>query len=292
MVASPNLLHVSQTRAALEAGKHVVLEKPVAPSADAFSALISLAEANGRHLIPFQNRRFDSDFRTVQALVHSGRLGRIYEYRGAWPKYRPVLPAQTWKTEADPMNGVLYDLGSHLVDQAIALFGPPFTVRARVLTLRAEGSVNDAFFLELGYDGDLSVTLEVDQLDPFDKPRFHLRGTEGAYQKFGLDQQEARLRQGKWPSEDWGRDPPELDGELRYPGPEGKVECETLPTLPGHYGDFYRGVVTTVTGGAPSPILLDDVRVQLQVLEAARASAETGAIVSLAPQDTHALGGA
>ncbi|MCA9972897.1 MAG: Gfo/Idh/MocA family oxidoreductase, partial [Anaerolineales bacterium] len=198
IVASPNRLHVPQARAALAAGKHVVVEKPVAETAAAWQELIAAAQAADRLLIPFQNRRWDGDFRTVQQLIAAGLLGEVLTYESRWPKYRPQLTMRAgWKEAEGRTGGVLYDLGPHLVDQAICLFGRPARVYAQVATQRLDAATDDLMRLSIQFENGVQALLEVDLLNPFPGPRFNVRGRYGAYEIHGLDPQEARLRAGE-----------------------------------------------------------------------------------------------
>lgn len=274
VVATPNRLHVAQARAALEAGRHVVVEKPVAPDSAAWGGLVELAAARRRLLVPFHNRRWDGDFRTVRALVEQGRLGLVHFFASVWPRYRPhVSPRAGWKEEADPTSGLLYDLGAHLVDQALVLFGEPAGVTARVARLRP-GAINDDWMrLTLDFPAGerrptpLTAVLEVDSLNAAPGPRFELRGRDATFTKVGLDPQEAALRQGRMPgAPDWGQEPEEQWGILA--GPDGLHE--RVPTLPGDYGAFYRGLYAALANGAPPPVSPHEATRQLQILEAAR----------------------
>lgn len=277
VIATPNRLHVPQALAALAAGQHVVVEKPVAETATAWQEVIAAADTAGRLLIPFHNRRWDGDFLTVQQLLEAGLLGPLHTFTSRWPKYRPLPKVRAgWKGEPDPTGGVLYDLGSHLVDQALHLFGMPATVYAQVSRHRP-GAVNDDLMrLHLHYPHGLDVLLEVDLLNGLPGPRFHLRGREGTFEKFGLDPQEARLLKGAMPGAGaWGREAEEAWGTLRATGGAGLHISGKVETLPGDYGAFYRGIYRALAHGDPPPVAPAAATRQLQLLEAARRSAAT-----------------
>lgn len=274
VVATPNRLHVPQTRAALEAGKHVVVEKPAAPDSAAWAELVELAGEKQRLLVPFHNRRWDGDFLTVRALLAEGRLGPVHFFAGVWPRYRPQETKRAgWKAQPDPTAGVLYDLGAHLVDQALLLFGEPERVAARAASVRP-GTVNDDWLrVTLEFpptaQNPLPVTalLEVDSLNAAPAPRFHVRGRDATFEKHGLDPQEAALRAGQMPGgPGWGEEAEEHWGTVY--GPEGRRE--RVPTLPGDYGAFYRALYTSLARGAPPPVDPRDAILQLQILESAR----------------------
>ncbi|MDT8306213.1 MAG: Gfo/Idh/MocA family oxidoreductase [Anaerolineae bacterium] len=284
VIATPNALHVAQARAALQAGHHVVVEKPVAPASGVWAELAAFAAQQGRLLVPFHNRRWDGDFRTVQALLADGRLGAVHFFASSWPRYRPEVKARgDWKATADPTAGVLYDLGAHLVDQALVLFGVPQRVAARVERLRP-GAVNDDWmritldFPPSAANPPVTALLEVDSLNAMPGPRFHVRGQDATYAKSGLDPQEEALRRGEMPGgAAWGGEPDGAWGTLT--GRDGSAE--RVPTLPGDYGAFYRGLYDALNSGTPPPVSAADATLQLRVLEAARHAAETGDIRSL-----------
>lgn len=278
VVASPNAFHVEQTLAALKAGKHVVCDKPFAQSSSDVSRLAAAAEEAGRLLIPFQNRRWDGDFRTVRQLLESGQLGRVHVFESSWSKYQGLPRVRAaWKAEPE-FNGPLWDLCPHLVDQAIVLFGAPERVHARIAKHRPSGTVHDFVRLSLLYPGGLEAVLEVDQLDGFGGRRLALRGSAGSFDKRGFDPQEAALSSGCLPEGDaWGHEPEAAWGTLRV------LEGETLSerrveTLPGDHRLFYRAVREAIVAGRPVPVSLADVLLQLRIIEAALRSQESGQV--------------
>lgn len=283
VVASPNRMHVPQAMAALQAGKHVVLEKPVAETAVQFQKLIAAANAADRLLIPFQNRRWDGDFMTVQQVVASGLLGKIHYYASSWEKYRPIPKPRTgWKAEQDHMNGLLYDLGPHLIDQAITLFGTPDTVYAQVQTRRPGGYADDFFHIHLRFPSGVDALLQTDQLNPFPAPRFHLRGQYGAFEKFGLDPQEERLVAGEMPDmPEWGQEPSADWGKIKTTAGVGAYVEGEVATVPGSYLHFYRRVHRALSGKEPVPVDPASVVLQLRIIETALASAQSGRVHQL-----------
>jgi predicted dehydrogenase len=281
VIATPNHLHVEQTLAALGAGKHVVCDKPVARTPGEVRTLADAAKRAGRHLIPYQNRRFDGDFRTVEQLLRSGKLGRVHACENRLSRYQHEPRVRVaWKAEPF-FNGPLYDLGPHLIDQAIVLFGRPSRVYATIAQNRSTGTLPDFVRLILDYAGGPEVVLEIDQLDAFGGRKLGLRGRMGCFDKEGVDPQEARLGAGAMPSnDDWGTEDPASFGRLRL---AGSAE-ERVPTLPGDYRLFYRAVVQTIRKGAPSPVSLEDVLSQTEILEAALLSSESRQAVALEPR--------
>lgn len=278
IIASPNRLHLAQATAVLQAGKHVIIEKPVTETAAEWYHLIQLAQTQNRLLVPFQNRRWDGDFQTVRQLVHSGQLGNIHYYASHWPKYRPTVPQRaTWKSIPDPTSGLLYDLGPHLIDQALVLFGVPHTVFARVAQNRPGSPSDDFLHLELRYRSGLVAVLQVDELNPFVPARYEVRGALGAFRKYGLDPQEPALVDGAFPQgDDWGQEPESDWGILVQNGVETAV-----PTLPGDYRPFYQSVASAMAGSGPGPIPPEEILPQLNIIAAARESTYSGQAVSI-----------
>jgi predicted dehydrogenase len=281
VVATPNALHVEQTLAALRAGKHVVCDKPLAQSAAEVEQLARAAAQAGRLLIPYQNRRWDGDFRTVQQLLGSKRLGQVHAFHSSWSKYQGVPKVRAaWKA-APAFNGPLWDLCPHLIDQAIVLFGAPRQVRARIAQHRPQGTVHDYVRLSLVYDSGLEAVLEVDQLDAFGGRRLELRGALGSFEKRGFDPQEAELSAGRFPDgADWGKEPPEAWGALRLLRGDQLSE-ERVETLPGDHRSFYEGVLEALVAGRPAPVALSDVVLQIRIIEAALRSQEMRQVVHL-----------
>ena len=280
VIASPNAFHVEQALAALRAGKHVVCDKPLAQSSAQVEELMRAAEREEHLLIPFQNRRWDGDFRTVQQLLAAGPLGRVHSFYSSWSKYQGVPRVRVaWKAEP-VFNGPLWDLCPHLIDQAIVLFGAPRQLLARIAKHREQGSVHDYVRLTLLYP-DLEVVLEVDQLDAFGGRRLALRGSRGSFDKRGFDPQEAELSAGHLPdSADWGKEPADAWGTLRVL--EGdQLSEQRVETLPGDHRLFYQAVYDAVVGQRPSPVALTDVLLQIRIIEAALRSQETQQIVEL-----------
>ena len=211
VVATPNETHFTLAKSALAAGKHVVIDKPFAATSAEASELASLAQAGKRILAPFHNRRWDGDFLTVKQLLAEQVLGRLVTMHSHFDRFRPSPRSGTWKEATGDANGMLFDLGPHLVDQALALFGTPDTITASVRREREGTAIEDAFDILLEF-GKLRVALSASMIAAAASPRFLLHGTEGSYRKFGLDPQEPTLvAGGKVPSlssgDEWLREP-------------------------------------------------------------------------------------
>ncbi|WP_413624027.1 oxidoreductase [Luteibacter sp. Lutesp34] len=268
VVATPNETHAALARAALEAGKHVVVDKPFTLDAGEAEALIALADTAGRKLSVFQNRRWDSDFLTVRRLVDDGRLGEIAYYEAHFDRFRPEIK-QGWRETEAPGAGLLYDLGAHLIDQALVLFGLPQAVTADVTRQRAAARADDYFHVVLDY-GRRRAVLHASVLVRDPGPRYLVHGDGGSFVKYGIDAQEAALREGRRPGgEGWGEDDPALFG--RFTDADGTVA--TIDSLPGRYTAFYDGVAASIRDGAPLPVEAREARDVIRVIEAAQISA-------------------
>ncbi|MHA6757804.1 Gfo/Idh/MocA family oxidoreductase [Streptacidiphilus sp. PAMC 29251] len=278
VVASPNRTHVAQATAALEAGLAVVVDKPLAATAAEGQALASLAEQRGLVLSVFQNRRWDGDFLTVSELVRSGRLGTVNRFESRFERWRPQLKGG-WRELGDPAEagGLLYDLGSHLVDQATTLFGPAVEVYAELDCRRPGAQSDDDAFVALRHADGTRSHLWMSAVAGDLGPRFRVLGSESAYVVDGLDGQEAALRDGGTPADpDWGVVAPADYGRLG-----AGDEAAPFPTLPGAYQEYYAGVAEAVRGRAPVPVEASDAVATLAVLEAARTSAAENRVVQL-----------
>jgi scyllo-inositol 2-dehydrogenase (NADP+) len=276
VVSVPNRHHFAVAELALRAGSSVVLDKPVTPTSEEARQLCGVADDAGVSLIPYHNRRWDGDFRTVRSLLGTGRLGTVWRFESRFERWKPGQPdPRSWKQDPSaPGAGILFDLGSHLVDQVICLFGLPAGVYAEVVG--RGGPPDDDVFMALAYPRGPQVHLWASSRSALLGPRFRVLGSDGAYVKFGLDPQESALRAGTVPSAPgWGEEPADLWGRL------GSVAGdEELETLPGAYQEFYAGVAAHLREGAPPPVPMADAVDGLRVLEAAKESALTGGVVA------------
>jgi scyllo-inositol 2-dehydrogenase (NADP+) len=271
-LATPNATHFPFARQCLEAGKHVVIDKPFTVSSEEAAALIALASERRRLVTVYHNRRWDGDFLTVQGLLASGALGRVAAFESRFDRFRPQRNPHAWR-EHGPGAGILYDLGPHLIDQALALFGAPAAIYADIRAERPGGDADDAFDLRLYYSG-LAVSLHASCLSPLPATRFVLRGTEASYRKLGLDPQEDRLRAGDlFHTEPWGMEPESAWGTLTYSAPDGAVRTRPVPTEAGDYRGFYANVREALAGRAPLAVSPVDGWRTMRLIELARASA-------------------
>lgn len=255
VIATPNATHVEMTRQALAAGKHVVVDKPVAPGPRELAELITLARQKNALLIPFHNRRWDGDFLTVRKLVQEGTLGRVVYLESRMERWNPGATRKPWKDDPTQTGGLLLDLGTHLVDQALELFGKPAAVWADILRERDGNGAEDSFTIRLRYDNGLRITLESNLLSSPAGARFHVRGTQGNYRKKGVDPQEAALSKViRIEEPTWGTEPQEKWGMLHVDA-EGGIITRPVETVAGDYRRYYAGVRDALLGKAQSPVL-------------------------------------
>jgi scyllo-inositol 2-dehydrogenase (NADP+) len=273
VVATPSASHFEVASQILQAGKNVVVDKPMSIQSGQIAELIRLACEKNVFLAPFQNRRWDSDFLTVQKVLHEGTLGRLVSFESRFDRWRPVAPTdRLWKEDPDS-GGVLVDLGTHQVDQTLFLFGKPEAVGAEVLREREWARVNDGFEIRLRYDG-FTVTLGANCLSLPGGPRFHLRGSKGNYWKSGLDPQEAALNLvTKIDDPNWGKEPQSAWGALHV-GVNGGTVTQPVETLRGDYRLYYAGVRDALLGKAPAPVKAVEAWRTARVLEWAAESSE------------------
>jgi predicted dehydrogenase len=275
VVATPSGTHFQLARQILEAGRNVVVDKPTAVTSAEIAQLIRLAAARGLLLIPFHNRRWDSDFRTIQKLLHEVFLDRFVHFESTLDRWSPGPTRTPWKDDPAQGGGLLHDLGTHIADQAIVLFGKPEAVSAEVRRERDGKGSNDSFTVRLQYPG-FSVTLAANNLSSLARPRFHLRGIRGNYWKWGIDPQEAALNQvtriaGQASGQAWGQEPAAHWGTLCVDVDGGMVTRPVAP-LPGDYRLYYAGVRDALLGKSPAPVTAQDAWRVARLLEWAIAS--------------------
>ena len=280
IVATPNDTHFDLASRALHAGKHVVIDKPFASSSAEARSLISLAGQQGKVLAPFHNRRFDGDFLTLEKLLADGTLGRLVHVSSHFDRFRPTPRSGSWKEAGGRSNGLLFDLGPHLVDQALALFGLPSGITASVRFDREGTAIDDAFDLTLHYDiagKALQYACHASMICAAQAPRFHVNGTAGSFVKYGLDPQEAALKEGMRPPqlgspEAWLPEPETAWGALTLAADTGDptlLRHEKLMTIPGDYRLFYANVRDAVRGTAALAIPSEDAFRTIKLLELA-----------------------
>jgi predicted dehydrogenase len=285
VVAAPNRTHVPLGMAAMQAGLPVVIDKPMAATVADAEQLIATSERTGRLLSVFQNRRWDNDFLTVRQLLSADLdlLGPITRFESRFERYRAAPRPGTWRELAAPeeAGGLLYDLGSHLIDQALQLFGQPVRIYAEVDKRRPGAQVDDDTFVALQFANDVRAHLWMSVVARIPGPRLRISGLRGTYEKWGLDPQEEALRSGIRPGEPgWGLEPRERWGRLSTEISGMRIDSP-IETLPGAYEQYYALLRDALMTGGPPPVDPANVVTALKVIEAAQRSAQTNAIVEL-----------
>lgn len=273
VIATPNPTHFDLARQALLSNKHVVVDKPFTNAVAEAQELIRLAKSRNRLLSVFQNRRWDSDFLTLRRVLSDGVLGEVVLFESHYDRYRPE-PRQRWREQDVPGGGLWFDLGSHLADQTLQLFGPPERIYADLEIQRRAAQVVDYFHVVLRY-GHRRVILHGGSVVAVESPRFVVDGTSGSYTKFGMDTQEDSLKRGELPgSPGWGVDP--RTGTL-ITAHGDEFETTQVPNIPGNYLAYYEGLQRAIVAGAPNPVPAEDGLAVVNVLETAVKSASARA---------------
>lgn len=288
VITTPNATHFDLARRALEAGKHVVVDKPFTATSDEAIVLGQLAKSKGRLATPFHNRRWDGDFLTVKKLIAERAVGRLVTFESHFDRFRPIPSASSWGETGNPANGMLFDLGPHLLDQALALFGAPNAITASVRSDRDGSAIEDAFDITLSYlqaDGKtLLAHCRTSYLACDNSARFLLHGTRGSFRKYGLDPQEAALSGGATlPPEGspdvWGQEGEEAWGKLTIasdPAAPGKLTESRVRTEIGDYRGFYATVRDAILGKASPALTAEDGYRVIRLMELARQSSAEG----------------
>ncbi len=277
VITTPNQLHFPQARQALEAGKHVVVDKPFTIYAEDAATLIEIAEKTQRVLSVFHNRRWDSDHQTVAQIIRENLLGDVVEYVSHFDRFRKELKPEAWRERDQPGAGILYDLGSHLIDQAVHLFGKPNQVFADVRTQRHHAEADDNFEIILYYT-NLKVTLKAGMLIPHALPRLQVIGQEGSYVKYHMDVQEAHLKEGLVltkvlePEENWGQ----IFTSLKGITVKGKI-----PSVPASYLDYYSNIFKAIREGKELQVKPEEARLVIEIIQVAMQSHYEKRVISL-----------
>ncbi len=280
IVASPNQQHVPMATAAIQAGKHVVVEKPFAATAEEAEMLCKLAEEQGVILTVYQNRRLDADFLTLKSLMDEGRLGEVVDYRAQFDRFVRGVSYKPWKLFGDHGVDILYDLGVHLIDQAYYLFGMPNEVYCDLRTQRPESKGVDNFEAILYYDNCKAI-LTAGELVAHPGPHYTIYGRRGGFIKYGMDHQEEDMLAGKRPSaSDWNVDPEECWGTLYYDTGDTIAE-EKIPTVVSSYSQYYDNLYHAITEGAPLLVPPRQSVDVLKIIEAAQRSHQEKRRISL-----------
>jgi scyllo-inositol 2-dehydrogenase (NADP+) len=265
-ICSPNDTHFDYTKRALLAGKHVLVEKPFTATSKEAEELISLAKTQHKILTIFQNRRWDSDFLTVKKMIEEKRLGEILNFEIHFNRFKPDLNPKKWKETNTATSGVLYNLGAHIIDQTIVLFGIPKNVWGQTFTQRENSTIDDAFDLQLDY-GKLKVTLRSSLMAREDSPRYIIHGTKGSFVKYGIDVQEDHLKAGKMPMDiDFGVEPTIQYGTL-YTEKDGLPFTEKIETEKGNWAMLFQNVYDAIVHDKTLLVKPAEVLEQIKIIE-------------------------
>lgn len=280
IINTPNNLHYEMTKKALLAGKHVVVEKPFTTTSKEAEELIKIADSQKKILTVYQNRRWDGDYMTVKKIIEGGMLGDLVEFESHFDRFRNYIKPNSWKEELLPGAGLLYDIASHLIDQAVCLFGNPKSLYADLRTERPLGKIVDAFEIIMDYD-KLKVTLKSNYLSKIPLPRFTLHGTLGSYVKNGLDPQEDTLKGfGYRKSPEWGEEQPEFWGMIETEL-NGLTFTGEIETIPGSYAGFYENVYDAIVNGKELAVKPEEALNTTRLIELAIESSNTKSVVKV-----------
>lgn len=269
VVNTPNFTHFELAKAALLAGKHVLIEKPIAATSAEAKELFDLGRQVNREVLVYQNRRWDSDVLSVKEVLETGELGKIVEAHFRYDRWRPEIGPKAFKETPMPASGLLYDLGPHLLDQAITLFGKPLSYTKTLGKFRHKTEVPDYFFIHLKYAEDLNVFLYASMLVAKPLPGFVVNGSRGTFIKKRSDVQEAQLDQGMSPlAVGYGIEEPGMEGELTCINPETKkMETTVVPAVKGNFMGIFDAVYHSIRERKLFPIMEEDVLLQLSIIE-------------------------
>ena len=268
VLATPPHIHVEQGLAALGAGLALVIDKPFAPSVAEAMKLIALAQAKSRPIVVYQNRRWDGDFLTLKSILNDQRLGKVVRFESSFEHYSPVAK-ERWKDKLPSAEGggITFDLGSHLIDQAVQLFGPVKESHADIYTLR-DGAGNDDYSeMDLIHESNVHSHLTASRVANQPKPRFRVTGTAGTFVSYGLDNQEPALAAGVKPSDPNFGVARESQECSIFTLSDPNISSETIPMKVGSYLSFYEGVAFAVRGEGPPPVDVSEALYVVKVIE-------------------------
>ena len=271
IIATPTPTHAELAKMALAAGKHVIVDKPFAPTAVEAREMFAAAEAAGKILTCFQNRRWDGEFLTLKQLIAEDKLGAIHQFQSNFSFFKPDANPDKWQDQALPGVGVHYDLGTHVIDQAVALFGRPDWVEGEALVQRQGGAVPDYFLCRLGY-GDMRCLLTGGYFEPDFRSKYMVQGAKGAYRKWHMDVQEGQLRQGLMPGDaGFGKETQDRWGDLTTGG-----ETRKQPTVTGCHHQIYVDLAQAIETGTAPAVKPAEVITTLEIIEAMVVSGQEG----------------
>ena len=277
VITAPNQLHFEFAKLALLQGMHVLLEKPMVTCVDEANELVALASKQSRLLSVYQNRRWDGDFLTVRKLLQQKMLGEVRYFESHFDRYRPDVQ-QRWREQPGPASGLWWDLGPHLVDQALQLFAAPQAITARLLATRDAAETTDYFHVQLHYP-QTEVVLHAGSYSATPNRRFQIEGTQGSFTKFGLDPQEDQLRAGLMPTDaGFGIEQRDNFGTLYNESGRSRVETEA-----GCYQHYYAAIAAAIGDVDAGPVSSEDALDVIRILELAETSQARGRTIAFAP---------
>ena len=279
IISTPNMLHAQMAKEAMHAGKNVIVEKPVATTSMEAEELCLLAKEKGVLFSVYQNRRLDGDFLTLKNLIDSNSLGEVLDYEVHYDRYVRGKSSKEWKENGGPGIGILYDLGVHIIDQAVYLFGLPNEIYADFRKQRDETVGYDNFEVILYYK-DKKAIISASEVVAGSGPHYMVHGRDGSYLKYGMDVQENALIAGERPGKDgWGEESAECYGTL-YRNVSNRIEETKIKTIAGNYGKYYDNIYDALTSGAELLVKPDETVMILKIIEAAaRSNAEKRRVV-------------
>jgi scyllo-inositol 2-dehydrogenase (NADP+) len=280
VVNTPNYTHFEFAQKALLAGKHIIVEKPFTNTVQEAEALIAIAERQQRKISVYHNRRYDSDYRTIKKVLQKGLLGNMVEAEFHFDRFREAPGPKLHKELPGPGAGALYDLGAHLIDQALQLFGMPQSLFADIATMRPDSQVDDYFEIILYYPS-FRVRLKCSYLVREALPGYILHGSKGSFIKPKTDVQEAQLEAGQLPGgADWGKEP-ETEQGLLHTTIDGAVTRKYIPSLQGNYSDYYEGIYQSIVNEAPLPVTAAEAKQVIQIIESAFRSSKEKRVIDV-----------
>lgn len=279
IINTPDYLHHDMSIKALEAGKHIVVEKPFTLKCSEADEIIRKAKEKKLMVSVFQNRRWDGDFMTVKKVINEKMCGRLVSFESHFDRFRNYIQ-DSWKEDDSKGAGTLYNLGSHMIDQALQLFGMPGYIFSDVRSQRTGSKVDDSFDIFMYYK-NVKCMIRGSYLVKEAGPRYILHGTEGSFTKYGIDPQEEMLKRGELPeSEGWGEEKEEDWGVLNSET-KGKEDRKRIQTIPGNYSLFYDSIYQHLKNGIPLAVTAESARDVIRIIEAAYESSSKGKVIQL-----------
>jgi scyllo-inositol 2-dehydrogenase (NADP+) len=267
VINTPNDTHFDYAIQTLNSDKHILIEKPAAPTVEQFEEILALAKVKNKKVFVYQNRRFSSDFMSLKNVILSGKLGKIIELHLRFDRFKPEIGPKYFKENLVPASGIWYDLGAHLVDQAISIFGKPESFTGKKLKFRENSKVDDYAFANIQFQGDVSVfiTTSLHVLEPL--PGIVIHGTKGSYIKPFCDEQENQLLAGMRPNdENFGFEKPNSEGKLSYINDKNEKILEIIPSIKGNFMALFESLYQSIRHDKEFPVKNEEILQQISFL--------------------------